>query len=112
MVLMAHWKPSFDSAESGRYTRCHVTASTPKPKRGARCVSGARRVRYREIPTAGQKPWPHRIPEQFYLIGAAADSHVLFLHRYLRAKQRLWRSGAALTFTSAALALLGARKMR
>jgi hypothetical protein len=29
--------------QSGRYTRCHVTASTPKPEAGARCVSSARR---------------------------------------------------------------------
>jgi hypothetical protein len=29
--------------QSGRYTLCHVTASTPKPEGGARCVSSARR---------------------------------------------------------------------
>jgi hypothetical protein len=29
--------------QSGRYTRCQVTASTPKPEGGARCVSSARR---------------------------------------------------------------------
>jgi hypothetical protein len=29
--------------QSRHYTRCPVTASTPKPEGGARCVSGARR---------------------------------------------------------------------
>ena len=31
--------------QSRRYTLCHVTASTPKPEGGARCVSSARRDR-------------------------------------------------------------------
>src|SRR5258707_15597203 len=31
---------------SERYTRCLVTASTPKPEGGARCVSSARRDLY------------------------------------------------------------------
>jgi hypothetical protein len=43
--------------QSGRYTRCHATASTSKPEGGARCVSSARRdlCRGREailVPTA------------------------------------------------------------
>src|SRR5262249_43993489 len=29
--------------QSRHYTRCHVTASTPKPEGGARCASSARR---------------------------------------------------------------------
>src|SRR6202035_1582346 len=29
--------------QSERYTLCHVTASTPEPEGGARCVSSARR---------------------------------------------------------------------
>jgi hypothetical protein len=33
--------PSF--RQSGRYTPCEVTASTPEPEGGARCVSSARR---------------------------------------------------------------------
>ena len=35
--------PTASSRRSGYYTHCPVTASTPKPEGGARCVSSARR---------------------------------------------------------------------
>src|ERR1700736_5596877 len=35
--------PTVSSRRSGYYTHCHVTASTPEPEGGARCVSSARR---------------------------------------------------------------------
>src|SRR6266446_11005992 len=56
--------PTASSRRSGYYIHCHVTASTPEPEGGARCVSSARRDlcggrSVMAVPTATGTPLGH-----------------------------------------------------